>query len=106
MRLRAALPQHHLGDASKEVIKLGMGLVATMTALVLGLLTASAKSSFDSQAQALKRSSDDILLLDRVLAQYGEETLPVREQIKTVVARWIDLTWPSMGSEGASSQAS
>ena len=53
MLLRAALPQHHLSADSKDVVKLGMGLVATMSALVLGLLVASAKSSYDAQNSAL-----------------------------------------------------
>ena len=47
--LRAILPEHHLSSESKDVVKLSMGLVATMSALVLGLLVASAKSSYDTQ---------------------------------------------------------
>jgi fluoride ion exporter CrcB/FEX len=47
--LRVMLPEHHLSAESKDVVKLAMGLIATMSALVLGLLIASAKSSFDAQ---------------------------------------------------------
>jgi len=47
--LRSVLPEHHLTQDSKDVVKLGMGLIATMAALVLGLLIASAKSAFDIQ---------------------------------------------------------
>ncbi|HWI57330.1 MAG TPA: hypothetical protein VNZ22_08890, partial [Bacillota bacterium] len=43
--LRRCLPQHHLGTETKDTIKLAMGLVATMTALLLGLLVNSAKAS-------------------------------------------------------------
>jgi hypothetical protein len=35
MYLRKVLPEDHLSDASKDVVKMGMGLVATMCALVL-----------------------------------------------------------------------
>ncbi|HEX4069627.1 MAG TPA: hypothetical protein VHX68_00595, partial [Planctomycetaceae bacterium] len=49
MGLRAVLPEHHVSPESKDVVKLGMGLIATLAALVLGLLIASAKSSFDAQ---------------------------------------------------------
>jgi hypothetical protein len=51
--IRATLPQHHLSADSKDVVKLGMGLVATLSALVLGLLIASAKGSYDAQSNEL-----------------------------------------------------
>jgi len=49
MFLRAVLPENHLSADTKDTVKLAMGLVATMTALVLGLLVASAKGSYDTQ---------------------------------------------------------
>ena len=72
--LRSALPEDHLSDESKEIVNLGMGLIATMTALVLGLMTAAAKTSFEMQDMALKQSAAEILTLDRLLSQYGPET--------------------------------
>ena len=66
--LRLRVPAHHLSDESKDVIKLGIGLVGTMTALVLGLLISSAKGSFDSQSTELTQASANIVVLDRVLA--------------------------------------
>jgi hypothetical protein len=48
MSIRAILPQPHLSSESKDVVKLGMGLVGTLSALVLGLLIASAKGSYDA----------------------------------------------------------
>ncbi len=56
-----------------------MGLVATMTALLLGLVTASARSTFDSQDVAIRNSAASILTLDRLLARYGPETKPTRD---------------------------
>ena len=71
MLLRAAVPVDHLNSESKDVVKLAMGLIATMAALVLGLLTASAKGTFDTLDSEIKQGAAKIILLDRVLAQYG-----------------------------------
>ena len=56
MFLRPVLPPHHLRAGSKDIIRLGMGLIATMAALVLGLLVASAKEFYDSQIMRSPRS--------------------------------------------------
>jgi hypothetical protein len=69
--LRSALPEHHLSGDSIDAVKVGMGLVGTMAALVLGLLVASAKGSYDSQGAALTQLSGNFVLLDRILAHYG-----------------------------------
>jgi hypothetical protein len=74
-----------------------MGLVATMTALLLGLVTASAKSTFDAQDNAIRTSGANILTLDRHLARYGDETAPIRALIKSSLAFRIDTLWPEDG---------
>jgi hypothetical protein len=99
--LRARLPEHHMSQDSKDVVKLAMGLIATMAALVLGLMTASAKSSFDIQNQETVQSAANIIQLDRVLARYGAETKELRDQLKRYVALRIHLTWPEDGSAPA-----
>ena len=78
-----------------------MGLVATMTALLLGLVTASARSSFDSQDAAMRTNATNILTLDRLLARYGPETRSTRDLIRKAVAFRIETTWPSDGSAGS-----
>ncbi|HKN73851.1 MAG TPA: hypothetical protein VJW94_01640 [Candidatus Acidoferrum sp.] len=88
--LRAVLPQEHLRDESKDVVKLGVGLIATMAALVLGLLIASAKSSFDTQNTEVTEASSRIVLLDRVLAHYGPEAKEARDSLRSAVARILD----------------
>ncbi len=93
MLLRAFLPPDHLSAESKEVVKVGMGLVATMSALVLGLLVASAKSSYDAQSTELTEMSSKIVVLDRVLAHYGPETKEVRDVLRGTVARVLDEMW-------------
>jgi hypothetical protein len=93
MSLRAALPEHYLSADSKEAVKVGMGLVATMAALVLGLLIASAKSSYDTQNSELTDMSSKLILLDRVLAHYGPESKEAREQVRISVVRALDQMW-------------
>jgi hypothetical protein len=94
MVLRVRVPDHHLGDSSKDVIRLGMGLIATMTALVLGLVIATAKTSYDRQDEAIKHSAAKILLLDRVLANYEPETKETRALLRRTVAERLDAIWP------------
>jgi hypothetical protein len=94
MILRAALPESHLSTDSKDFVKLGMGLIATMAALVLGLLIASAKSSYDIQRNELTQISANIIVLDRLMANYGPETKDARDLLRRSVARALDQMWP------------
>ena len=94
-----ALPVHHLSQDSKDVVKLGMGLIATTSALVLGLLIASAKTSFDSQNDEVKQAAANIVLLDRALAHYGPEG--ARDLIRRAIAFRLAATWPEDGSRTA-----
>jgi Protein of unknown function (DUF4239) len=101
MALRLILPEHHLGPDSKDVIKLGIGLTATMSALVLALLIASTKSSYDAQRNELTELSANIILLDRVLAKYGPETKVARNLLDRSVVRLIAQIWPENGASAA-----
>jgi Protein of unknown function (DUF4239) len=103
--LHSSLPQHHLGTDSKDIVKLGMGLVATMAALVLGLLVASAKGSYDAQSAELTRMSANIALLDRVLAGYGQETKEARDLLHGAAARILDQMWSEDGALNAPASA-
>jgi hypothetical protein len=94
-----AIPDHHLSSESRDVVKLGIGLVATIAALVLGLATVSAKSSFDAQDKAVKIAAADILLLDRVLAAYGPEVKETRALLRLGLARALGTIWPEDASD-------
>jgi hypothetical protein len=102
--LHASLPPHHLGNDSKDIVKLGMGLVGTMAALVLGLLVASAKGSYDAQSAELTHMAANIALLDRGLALYGPETKDTRALLRGAVSRILDQMWSKDGTS-ASAQA-
>ena len=93
--LRSHLPEHHLSGDSKETVKVGMGLVATMSALVLGLLVSSAKNFYDTQSAELTQMSADVVLLDRLLAHYGPETKEVRDELRVALVESLDRIWPS-----------
>lgn len=94
MWLRQRLPESHLTEATKDTIKVGVGLVATMTALVLGLVTASAKNSFDELDSAVRRTAMELLTLDRLLARYGPETGEIRSSLKQALTGKIEEAWP------------
>src|SRR5262249_14415431 len=100
MILNARLPKHHLSPDTRDVVKLGMGLIATIAALVLGLLTASAKSSYDAQRNGLAQLAANVSLLDRILAHYGPEANKAREQLRGGVADLLARTWPEHGQSG------
>ena len=91
--LRRTLPKRHLDEHAKDVVRLGAGLVATIAALVLGLLIAAAKGSFDTQSTHLKHITADLILLDNILAQYGPEARPIREEMRSTVGPFADQLW-------------
>jgi hypothetical protein len=91
--LRRSLPEHHLNEHAQDVVRLGVGLVATIAALVLGLLIAAAKGAFDTQSTQVKRITADLILLDHVLAQYGPEARPIREEMRRTVGPFADRLW-------------
>ena len=91
----------HLNPESRETVRLGIGMVSTMTALILGLVTASAKSSFDEVKVVITTSATDILTLDRLLARYGPETNQLRSALQQAVARRVDMIWPPDSTQPA-----
>jgi len=98
MLLRPMLPDEHLGADSKDVVKLAMGLVATMAALALGLLTGSAKTTFDMEDGQLKQVAADVIVLDRTLAHYGPDTKEIRASVRRLVTSRLATIWPEEGS--------
>src|SRR6516225_358589 len=91
--LRRALPEHHLSKNSQDVVWIGVGLIATIAAVQLGLLIAAAKSSFDTQSTQITQITADIILLDKLLAQYGPEARPIREQMRSLIGPLADRLW-------------
>lgn len=100
--VRRLLPEHHVTGDSKDSLKMGMGLIATLSALVLGLLVASAKSSFDGHKSGVQQLATDAIMLDRVLANYGPGSESAREKLRTTVEMlrtrlWADGSYQASG---------
>jgi hypothetical protein len=91
--LRRILPAEHMSEHSRNIVNVAIGLIATLSALVLGLLVASAKSAFDSRNDEIKQSAARLVLLDRTLRQYGPETKAIRALLQELTQRRIDHTW-------------
>ena len=73
------LPAHHLTDETKSLVSVSMAVVATISALVLGLLISNANTSFIARSGEVTSLSADILRLDQMLQLYGPETDAARE---------------------------
>jgi hypothetical protein len=91
--LQRVLPEHHISPESKGAMQLGTALLATLTALVLGLLISSAKSTADTLSSGVVQTGAKILTLDRMLAHYGPDADPARAILKHWVGSAIVLTW-------------
>ena len=94
MLVSPLLPVQHQSSDSKDIVRLGMGLVATTVAVALGLLIASAKSFYDTQCTEMTQLAANYVLLDRVLAHYGPETSDARAAERAVLASHLGLSKP------------
>jgi hypothetical protein len=94
MGLRRLLPEHHLSSETKDTVKLAMGLVATMSALLLGLLVSSAKGAYDAERTQVIQMAAKVAFLDRTLADYGPETADIRTQLRVLVEEAVRRMWP------------
>jgi hypothetical protein len=80
------------GD-SKEVIRLATALVATLTGLVLALMFAATRTSFEHTSAAVSRLAVSFTELDEVLEDYGPEALPIRKQLRVDLGPLMDSMW-------------
>jgi hypothetical protein len=99
--LRTTLPQHHLSRESQDIVRLGVGLIATIAALVLGLLIAAAKGSFDTQSGQVKQITADLILLDALLERYGPEAQPLRVEMRGAIGPLADRIWHEKPADAA-----
>ena len=104
MTMSRRLAAHHLSSESRDTVKLALGLVATLAALLLGLLVSSAKGTFDAEREQVNALAAKIATLDRVLALYGAEADGARGELRIVIEGAIAQIWPTR--DGASSDLS
>jgi hypothetical protein len=101
LSLSPRMPKHHLSAESKDAIRLTTAIVGTLSALALGLLIASAKSAYDTADAEMKTSAGNVVLLDRVMAHYGSDTLQGRGQLRKL----LDARLSQFSGDGASGAA-
>jgi hypothetical protein len=100
--IRPLLSESHLQPDSKDVVKMATGLIGTLAALVLGLLIASANSSFDQKVNQVRQLTATIIVLDDLLAQYGPEAAPLRIRLRQSIPPLADRIWHEQESSTAS----
>lgn len=98
MLLRSLLPERYLSAGSKEVVTLGIGLIATMSAVLLGLLISSTRTSYEEKRGQVIRMTADILELDLLLKDYGPEARRARQVMRNAVPSMIDSIWRENGT--------
>ena len=97
-RIRRLLPESHLSSETKDAVKVAVGLIATMSALLLGLLVSSAKDSYDTVRSEVIQMAAKVSFIDRVLGLYGPDAAPLRLQFHTAVEEATRQIWsPAVG---------
>ncbi|MGV4794198.1 bestrophin-like domain [Rhizobium sp. F40D2] len=105
LMMRSRLPDHHLNAESKDAIRLATAVVGTLSALALGLLIASAKTTYDNAEVEMKTAAARVLLLDRVMAQYGPETDKARQLLRELIEKRLSRGWSAETTDDASGKA-
>jgi len=91
--MQRTLPKGQLSPDSKEVVKLSLGIVATLSALVLGLLVASAKTTYSAREGEINEITTYVILLDNLLAKYGEGAQAARASLRQAIPPMVDHIW-------------
>ena len=93
-RIQRGLSERHRAHETVDAVRLILGMLVTFAALVLGLLTSTAKSHFDGSEAALQAYGVDLISLDQRLREYGPEAEPSRLILRAYVAAAVADTWP------------
>lgn len=98
MMIARRLPGHHLNSESRDVVKLGLGVIGTLTAMVLSLLVSATKGTYDAQNGTVKELGAQLGVLDRALGQYGPEASKAQAQVRVLAEVVLEQLWPSNGA--------
>jgi hypothetical protein len=104
MFMRSRVPDAHLTGDSKDVIRLATALIATMSAVVLALLFASTRASYEQTSATVTRLTADIIELDHALEEYGPEAMPLRKLLRDSIVPMIDSIWRPDGGRSRAVQ--
>lgn len=105
MLLKRTLPAIPLGVGSKQAIRLGAGFLSTLAALVIGLMIASAKNTFDSQNTNIRQLGTNAVLVDQMLTQYGSEAKAARTLLREIIPSATSRIWQENASSTAGGSA-
>ena len=100
-----ALPGGRLNPENREVVRLGTGLLVTLAAVLISLMIASAKNSYDTQDAHFRQLSAHLVLADQLLSQYGPETVEIRKVMRQAVPAAIDRIWHEKATSSPQSNA-
>jgi hypothetical protein len=95
--LNRLLPKHHLTKETQDVIKLGIGMLSVLASLVLGLLIATAKTSYDTTDRAIRSYAAELALLNETLRDYGGDASVPHDLLHSYTERWLQDGWPKSG---------
>ena len=95
--IRDRLPDHHLRDDSRDVIKMASGMIATLVALVIGLLVSSSKSTYDQASGGVTQIGAKVDHARPRAGRYGPETKAIRERMSEGIATSVEQLWPAGG---------
>ena len=96
--LARLLPEHYRHDATRRVVQTSMAMVSLLSALVLGLLVATAKNKFDTSNKEVEEFAANLMRLDRELSDYGEEAKALRPLLKQFATAKLEAIWPARGT--------
>ena len=99
--LRVILPDDHTQADSKDILMASAGMMATLIALIIGLLVTSAKGTYDVTTLRITQVGAKIITLDYYLSRYGPEAKEVRELLPQAIASGIERIWPNESKHGA-----
>lgn len=94
MVIRRAAPDDHFVPDAKDTVRLAIGLIVTMTGLVLGMLVSSAKTFYDSEKNQVAEMASQVILLNDLLTAYGPETQQTRIEARQFVEESVNRVWP------------
>src|SRR6516225_6652082 len=99
------LPTTQVTGQTWSSVSLGLGFISTMAAIVLGLLVASAKGSYDTKHDEVQSAAAKFIVLDRTLRLYGPETQPARALLRNRVQSLASMRWVKMQQVSSDAQS-
>ena len=95
--LHRLLPPSHLTRETLDVVKLGAGMLSVLASLVLGLLIATAKTTYDATDQAIRNYATELALLNETLRDYGGAASVPRDRLREYTQQFLLDGWPHGG---------